>query len=190
MVQAASTRYSAGTSTTHHNWWQEPRPVQADAIPATPPDGGSERSLGTAIQTRRREIGMTQVDLALRVSELGAPMRQSDISRIEREKVLLPHASRLSRIAEALGLTLGDLLTRAGWDGAATEFTPEPTPARSDRPAPRPVMASSTASVAPDPDTLLERVREIRVRSAAILRSCADRRPEQVNATATRAGRR
>ncbi|MBA2470151.1 MAG: hypothetical protein H0V37_12165 [Chloroflexia bacterium] len=54
-------------------------------------------------------------------------MRQSDVSRLERDQVTLPRHSRLAHIAAALDLTMGELLARAGWDGAAQEFQDGPS---------------------------------------------------------------
>jgi transcriptional regulator with XRE-family HTH domain len=70
------------------------------------------------IKARRQELGLTQEDLALRVCNLGDELRQSDISRMEHGKITLPRYQRMSRLAAALELSLGDLLGRAGWGGA------------------------------------------------------------------------
>lgn len=78
--------------------------VTADYTP-----GGS---LGAYVRRRREELGLTQEELAERIGE-GA--RQSDISRLEREKVMLPRRRRLERMAEALGVSLGTLFREAGW---------------------------------------------------------------------------
>ena len=49
--------------------------------------------------------------------------RQSDVSRLERGKVGLPHRDRLSLIAAVLGLSPGELLARSGWSGADRVFS-------------------------------------------------------------------
>jgi transcriptional regulator with XRE-family HTH domain len=83
------------------------------------------RSLGALIRTRRRELGWSQEQLADQVAACGDPtIRQSDISRLELGKVGLPRAARLRALAAALDLPLGELLARAGWDGAETAFAP------------------------------------------------------------------
>jgi len=70
------------------------------------------RSLGEAIRLRRLELGMSQEELAERI---GADVRQSDVSRLERGKILFPRLERLNQIAAALGISIGALLTEAGW---------------------------------------------------------------------------
>ena len=72
-------------------------------------------SLGEAIRLRRIEIGLTQEELAARV---GDGVRQSDISRLEHDRIQLPRASRLRAIASALEMEPGELLIRSGWAGA------------------------------------------------------------------------
>jgi CheY-like chemotaxis protein/transcriptional regulator with XRE-family HTH domain len=111
-----------------------PRPVldrapspAASATPAARPwreDGQAlPRTLGEAIKTRRQELGWSQEELAARVVASGdAAFRQSDVSRLERGRVGLPHRVRLARIAGALGLSAGELLARSGWAGAAASF--------------------------------------------------------------------
>jgi transcriptional regulator with XRE-family HTH domain len=82
------------------------------------------RSLGAAIKARRQELGWTQEELAERVIAQGTDaFRQSDVSRLERGKVGLPHRDRLSHIAAALGLSPGELLARSGWAGADRAVT-------------------------------------------------------------------
>src|SRR5215207_8184572 len=70
------------------------------------------RSLGEAIRLRRLELGMSQEELAERI---GPDVRQSDVSRLERGKILFPRLERLNQIAAALGMTIGALLIEAGW---------------------------------------------------------------------------
>ena len=71
------------------------------------------RSLGEAIRQRRVELGMSQEELAERI---GLDVRQSDVSRLERGKVLFPRHERLNQIADALGVSMGALLVEAGID--------------------------------------------------------------------------
>lgn len=70
------------------------------------------RSLGEAIRLRRLELGMSQEELA---EQIGPDVRQSDVSRLERGKILYPRLERLNQIASALGMSIGALLTEAGW---------------------------------------------------------------------------
>jgi transcriptional regulator with XRE-family HTH domain len=84
------------------------------------------QTLGRAIRTRRAELGWTQEDLAKRI---GCGMRQSEISRLEIDRVTLPRRERLESISRALGLSLGELLERAGWTGASTALAAPGAPA-------------------------------------------------------------
>lgn len=70
------------------------------------------RSLGDAIRLRRLELGISQEELAERI---GPDVRQSDVSRLERGKILFPRLERLNQIATALGMSIGALLIEAGW---------------------------------------------------------------------------
>jgi transcriptional regulator with XRE-family HTH domain len=81
-------------------------------------------SLGRTIRNRRRELGLSQEAFAERVCSLGVYIRQTEISRIELDKVLLPNQERLVAIAHALNMSLGDLLSLAGWDLADAFFEP------------------------------------------------------------------
>ncbi|CAA9568131.1 MAG: hypothetical protein AVDCRST_MAG49-3287 [uncultured Thermomicrobiales bacterium] len=87
------------------------------------------RTLGEVVRDRRRELGLTQEELASRVSADRDYVRQSEISRLERGRVGLPRRDRLTRIAEALRLPLAELLARSGWAGAAAAFAPQSDPA-------------------------------------------------------------
>lgn len=88
------------------------------------PETEAGRSLGSAIKARRLELGWSQEELAERVAAHGDPaFRQSDVSRLERGKVGLPHRDRLARIAAVLDLTPGELLARSGWAGAEAAFS-------------------------------------------------------------------
>ena len=77
-------------------------------------------TLGTLIRRRRLEQGWTQEQLAERISAEGEYVRQSEISRIESGRVGLPRYARLERIAAALGLSVGELLTSSTWAHRAT----------------------------------------------------------------------
>jgi len=70
------------------------------------------RTLGDAIRLRRLDLGMSQEELAERI---GPDVRQSDVSRLERGKILFPRLERLNQIAAALGMSIGALLIEAGW---------------------------------------------------------------------------
>jgi transcriptional regulator with XRE-family HTH domain len=72
-------------------------------------------TLGKFIRRRRAELGLTQEELAERVGE---GVRQSEISRLENDRVILPRRQRLESIAEALDVPIGVLLARSGWAGA------------------------------------------------------------------------
>lgn len=76
-------------------------------------------TLGATIRQRRRDLGLSQEQLADRVAELGdAAFRQADVSRIEQGRVGLPRRERLGALARALGMPVGELLARSGWAGA------------------------------------------------------------------------
>lgn len=85
------------------------------------------RSLGEAIRLRRLELGMSQEELAERI---GPDVRQSDVSRLERGKILFPRLERLNQIAAALGMSIGALLIEAGWfaDDEVGEVAPVERP--------------------------------------------------------------
>jgi len=89
-------------------------------------------SLGQLIRERRMDLGLTQEELAER---MGTTVRQSDVSRLERNKIGLPHRDRLDQIASALELSLGELLVASGWAGAGEldrESSPPPPIASAD----------------------------------------------------------
>lgn len=96
-------------------------------------------TMGSAIRTRREELGLTQEELAARI---GGGIRQSEISRLERGRVTLPRRARLEAIAAALNLPVGELLARSGWAGAGDAFGPvaagTPQPAAGTSPSPDP----------------------------------------------------
>lgn len=86
------------------------------------------RSLGEAIRLRRLDLGMSQEELAERI---GPDVRQSDVSRLERGKIVFPRLERLNQIASALGISTGALLVEAGWfsDEESTPTQPPVIPA-------------------------------------------------------------
>jgi transcriptional regulator with XRE-family HTH domain len=83
-----------------------------------------QAALGAVVRARRIELGWTQEYLAERISADGEYVRQSEISRIENGRIALPRRERLERIAEVLGLSLGELLASSGWTGAELHFHP------------------------------------------------------------------
>jgi transcriptional regulator with XRE-family HTH domain len=78
-------------------------------------DMASPTTLGAVIRSRRLELGLTQEELAERIDP---DLRQSDVSRLERDRIALPRRRRLQAIADALDLTVGELLSASGWAGA------------------------------------------------------------------------
>ena len=106
------------------------------------------RTLGDAIRTRRLELGWSQEELAKRIADHGdEAFRQSDVSRLERGKVTLPRRERLEHIAAVVELSLGDLLARSGWTGAASAFASE----RSPNPGAHGTLPDSAPGDAPSP---------------------------------------
>jgi len=87
----------------------------------------STQTLGQAIRQRRVELGMTQEQLAVLIGE---GVRQSEVSRLERDRIMLPRRERMEHIAAALDLKIGELLAMSGWAGAeaigGTSLTAEP----------------------------------------------------------------
>ena len=96
-------------------------------------------TLGSVIRARRCELRLTQEELADRI---GGGMRQPEISRLERDGVMLPRRARLEAIAAALQMPVGELLARSGWTGANTVIPPVAAAAT-------PAKSSSLASVEP-----------------------------------------
>lgn len=137
-------------------------------------------SLGRAILARRRELGLTQEQLAQRVVEAGdVAFRQSDVSRLESGRVTLPRRDRLERLARALGLAPGELLVRSGWAGADAlrplEFEVGSDPLRSSGLTPGSPAAPRRAS-ARDPRLreAITRAEQTRARSEELLRRCRE----------------
>ena len=137
---------------------------------------GEARSLGEAIRTRRQELGWSQEELAERI---GDGVRQADVSRLERGRVVLPRRQRMERIAAALGLSLGELLARSGWAGAGAAF--DPPAVVDDRPEPptQPVERLPVPPPAPRPalsphlQTAIGRAHELQAWSSDVLRRSA-----------------
>ena len=77
--------------------------------------GTQTPTLGQVIRQRRTELGLTQEELAERIGE---SVRQAEISRLERDHIVLPRRSRLEKIARALDVPIGVLLAHSGWVGA------------------------------------------------------------------------
>jgi transcriptional regulator with XRE-family HTH domain len=69
-------------------------------------------SLGTFIRERRQDLGLTQEQLAERI---GDTVCQAEVSRLENNRISLPRRERLTAIAVALEVSLGDLLVKTGW---------------------------------------------------------------------------
>ncbi len=80
--------------------------------PPNPLGTTMKKTLGQFIRGTRLAMGLTQEDLAERV---GDGVRQSDISRLEQDRIEFPRRERLEAIAAALDVTLGDLLISTGW---------------------------------------------------------------------------
>jgi len=66
---------------------------------------------------QRIELGMAWEQLA---SAGGETLRQSEVSRLENDRVGVPRRERLERIAEVLQVPPGELLARSGWAEADT----------------------------------------------------------------------
>ena len=108
------------------------------------------QTLGKAIRERRIELGWSQEELAARAStDRGQEIRQSDVSRLERDKVGLPRRERLELIAAALGLPLGELLVRSGWAGADVALRRAEQLSHPAEPPPAPAPATGPASAPP-----------------------------------------
>lgn len=68
-------------------------------------------SIGRFIRERRQDLGLTQSELAARV---GGGMSQSEISRLERDRIFLPGRRRLKLLAGALEVSIDDFLIGSG----------------------------------------------------------------------------
>lgn len=71
-----------------------------------------DKTLGQYILERRKALGLTQEQIADR---MGHNVRQSEISRLERNHVMLPRRQRLELLAAALETTIADLLGKTEW---------------------------------------------------------------------------
>ncbi|MBA2467881.1 MAG: helix-turn-helix transcriptional regulator [Chloroflexia bacterium] len=96
-------------------------------------------------------MNLTQEELAERV---GPGVRQSEISRLERNRVTLPRRQRLEQIARALDIPVGVLLARSGWVGAegieSNASEPEKRHVGEPAHAGEPATAAATAETAGD----------------------------------------
>lgn len=84
--------------------------------------------LGVAIRARRLELGISQEQLAQRVSDDDERVRQSDISRLESGQMTFLRSGQLQRIAAALDMSLADLLAHCGWAAAVALNAPAMAP--------------------------------------------------------------
>jgi PAS domain S-box-containing protein len=79
------------------------------------------KSLGEVIRERRQQLGLSQEQLAERISSDSDFVTQADISRLETGRVKLPRYERLIRLAEAVEMLPGDMLARSGWASVAAD---------------------------------------------------------------------
>jgi transcriptional regulator with XRE-family HTH domain len=101
-------------------------------------------TLGTFIRMRRIALGLSQEQLAERMSDIVHYVRQSEISRLELDKVTLPRRDRLVALGRALNVPVGVLLALSGWgnqESSRTERLRRNT--ESDNQAESPVDGSS-----------------------------------------------
>jgi transcriptional regulator with XRE-family HTH domain len=120
------------------------------------------QTLGAVVRARRRELGLTQEQLAERISGPDEYIRQSDISRIERGDVGLPRRQRLERLATALELPIGELLERSGWSGSSAAFAAGQTGAWRHMSAASRAGASSANGASVEFNTSVRRFNELR----------------------------
>jgi transcriptional regulator with XRE-family HTH domain len=122
-----------------------PLPVQVPGVgdrTAVMDEQHDRQTLGETIKARRLELGWSQEVLARRMVDHGdATFRQSDVSRLERGKVGLPHRERLGHLAAVLGLSLGEILARSGWSGWRDRSAEAIVPADAEVPGDAPVVA-------------------------------------------------
>ena len=95
-------------------------------------------TLGTYIRQRRQELGLSQEQLAERIGE---SVSQSDVSRLEKDRITLPRRRRMEQLAVALEVSLGELFVRTGWmedenqlGSLATGIAPKPTVVQDSNP--------------------------------------------------------
>jgi hypothetical protein len=126
--------------------------------------GESLPSLGTVIKARRHQLGWNQAQLAERVAAHGDwTFRQSDVSRLERGQVRLPHRERLIHIAAVLELPLGELLALSGWAGTTGADSTAPSP-----PSPPPVAAPCFRDTIDAAQALIAHAKAVRAKSEQI----------------------
>jgi transcriptional regulator with XRE-family HTH domain len=136
-------------------------------------------TLGSVIRARRCELRLTQEELADRI---GGGMRQSEISRLERDGVMLPRRARLEAIAAALHMPVGELLARSGWTGAETVIAPvaaTDTRAKSSSPASvESARYSAPSRTAPAPAAavgeVFDRLHDARAKAQQIIQTYHD----------------
>lgn len=117
------------------------------------------QTLGEFIRERRRDLGLTQEQLAERmVSEV----RQAEIPRLEHGHVALPRRQRLEDIAQALEVSIGELLIRTGWMTEEALFLGARNGAHEDVPSLNEVEERALRTVA----AVMESVAVVRVRIA------------------------
>jgi transcriptional regulator with XRE-family HTH domain len=156
------------------------RPVEPPSAPPAP-DGdepSAAATLGDRIRTRRRALGWSQAELAARVTAAGAPLRQSDLSRIERGQVALPGRARVTALAATLALPFAALVTDAPAppDGAGPQAAAEPSRPSSTPPAMRGGDADgpTTRRLSPRLAAAIAEAETTRARTAAVLRHCQE----------------
>jgi transcriptional regulator with XRE-family HTH domain len=135
-------------------------------------------TLGSVIRARRCELRLTQEELADRI---GGGMRQSEISRLERDGVMLPRRARLEAIAAALHMPVGELLARSGWTGAETVIAPVATDTRAKSSSPASVESarySAPSRTAPAPASavgeVFDRLHDARAKAQQIIQTYHD----------------
>lgn len=84
----------------------------ANTIKVFATDSHTTTTLGAFIRERRKQLGLTQEQLAERIAD---GVRQSEVSRLEHDRVTLPRRDRLEQLAAALDVSIGELLLRTGW---------------------------------------------------------------------------
>ncbi len=132
-------------------------------VQQTPNHTWKQRSLGTAILQRRMELGLTQAALAERVATCGDwGFRQSDISRLERGIVTLPHFTRMRSLAAALELPVGELLAKSGWTGAEGAFPADGLQRAGQGPAEPEATGDKQEHQSSRPDGSSEEIKQLR----------------------------
>jgi len=70
------------------------------------------QTLGKFVRECRETLDLTQEELAERIDE---GVRQSEVSRLENDRINLPRRARLEQLGVALEVSLGDLMVRTRW---------------------------------------------------------------------------